>query len=366
MAAISVQLMRAFSCDATQQEVLGLLGQISNWRSLITSAASLRVLPLLYRGLLTRDLLARIDPSYRERLKAEYYRNLGNNIACASLTTRILEVLDSGKVGAVLLKGMAHVYDCYQDFGERVIGDIDLLVKTEELEQASSLLSQAGFAEADAAEPPGPHHHLPPLTDGAGLNFEIHHNLAPARAPVQIDPRKLWDRVRPSRAFKQAFLLDPLDSLIHTSIHLWISSDVAGQLYQLIDIDRLVRTHFSEERNFEPLLDRAAQFAAATPVYRTLSLAAELLKTPVPRQTLETLRQNSSGWKGLRHLARATMAGRDEISAWRYAMYRDILSYRKIVLLKPRGVERGWYLSTRPAAMILDGLRILLPLRLRR
>jgi len=364
MAGLSVQLVRAFCRGASQREVLGLLCQISNWDDLFNSAAPLRLLPLLYRGLLARDLLKQVDSSCREKLKAAYYRNLGNNIACASLTTRVLEVLDSGKIGAVLLKGIAHVYDCYEDSGERVIGDIDLLVKTEELERASSLLSGAGFGEADVAEPPAQHHHLPPFTDGAGLNFELHHSLAPLLAPVQIDPRKLWERVRPSSAFKQAFLLDPIDSLIHTSIHLWISSDIAGQVYQLIDIDRLVRTHFSKEDDWEQMPMRAAQFSAVTPVFRTLSFAVELFSTPVPGHILEALRRHSSRWKGLLHIARATIAGRDGVPAWQHEMYRDILSYRKIALLKPPGFDRVWYLSTRPGAMILDVVRILLaPIR---
>jgi hypothetical protein len=269
-----------------------------------------------------------------------------------------------GKDQAVLLKGIAHVYDCYEDSGERVIGDIDLLIKTDELERASALLSRAGFGKADIAETPEQHHHLPPFTDGTGLNFELHHTLAPLLAPIQIDPRKLWERVRPSSAFKQAFLLDPIDSLIHTSIHLWISSDLTGQVYQLIDIDRLVRTHFSREDDWEEMPMRAAQFAAVTPVFRTLSFAVELLGTPAPAHIREALRLHSSTWKGLLPIARATIAGRDGVAKWRHEICRDILSYRKIALLKPPGLDRVWYLLTRPGALLLDLVRILLaPIR---
>lgn len=360
MPGLNVQLIQAFCHGASRRDVLGLLSQISSWDNLLSSSAQLRLLPLLFRGLLARDLLGQVESSCREKLKAAYYQNLGNNIACASLTTRVLEVLDSGKIGAVLLKGMAHVYDCYEDSGKRVVGDIDLLIKTDELERASSLLSRAGFGEADLAKTPGQHHHLPPFTDGAGLNVELHHTLAPLLAPVQIDPRKLWERVRPSSAFKQAFLLDPIDSLIHTSIHLWICSDIAGQVYQLVDIDRLVRTHFAREDDWKEMPMRVAQFAAVTPVFRTLSFAVELLGTPVPAHICEELCKYSSRWKGLLRIARATIAGREGVSKWRHEIYRDILSYRKIALLKPSGLDRVWYLSTRPGAIILNLVRVLL------
>src|SRR5262245_61924905 len=206
MAGLSIPLIRAFGRGTQPQEVLSLLGQISNWDDFCSSAARLRLLPLIYRGLLTRDLLSKLTPRVRENLKAAYFRNLGHNIACTSLTTRVLEVLDSGKIGAVLLKGVAHAHDCYMDSGERVIGDIDLLIKIEDSERASSLLSQAGFGEAEVATP-AKHHHLPPFTDGSGLKFDLHHNLAPPLAPVRVDPRRLWDQVRPSSAFRQAFLL---------------------------------------------------------------------------------------------------------------------------------------------------------------
>jgi hypothetical protein len=364
MAGLNLQLLQAFCRGASQREVLGFLGQISDWDNFCNAAAPLRLLPLFYRRLLARGLLEHVGSSCREKLKAAYYRNLGHNIACASLTTRVLEVLDSEKIDAVLLKGIAHVYDCYEDAGERVIGDIDLLVKTDELEWASSLLSRAGFAKADIAETPAQHHHLPPFTDGAGLNFELHHTLAPLLAPVQIDPHQLWDRVRPSSAFKRAFLLDPIDSLIHTSIHLWISSDLTGQVYQLIDIDRLVRTHFSREDDWKVLQLRAARFATVTPVFRTLSFAVELLGTPVPAHIREALRLDSSGWKGLLPIARVTIAGRGGTPQWLHEICRDILSYRKIALLKPPGLDRIWYLFTRPGALILDLVRILLaPIR---
>lgn len=65
-------------------------------------------------------------------------------MAC-SLLARILEALQSLSRPPILLKGIAYAYELYPDPNARLVGDIDLMFDSEEVDMALEHLSRKGF-----------------------------------------------------------------------------------------------------------------------------------------------------------------------------------------------------------------------------
>jgi len=331
------------------------LRQFVDWEPFFQLARRLRLAPRIYLNLRHAGMLASLPLKYQQALSSAYHQNKGRNVAYSSLLIRLVEILGAEGIDIALLKGIAHIYDCYSDPGERVLGDIDLLVREEKLETAVSILLRHGFKMEPQWDLKHPgHHHVAPLRDDSGLVFEIHHNLAPELAPVAISNKALWNQVRRCEAIPGAYLLHPIDSLIHTCIHLMVSSAIAGQIYQLIDINQLVLNHFQASEAFSSLIQRAKEFRCANALIRALVLAQRAIGTELTIELSPSLGAESL----LLHLSESTIAGPSgEISQWRYEVYRDLLDYRKQLLIMPGGYRRLLFILTRPIAMMNDAIK---------
>ena len=292
---------------------------VSDWEQFLQLSRELRVAPRVYLNLSRFGPFDRLPKNYQRALKATFENNLGHNIACSSLLIRLVEILGKGGVEVALLKGIAYMHDCYSDPGERVVGDLDLLIREEKINAATSILLAQCFNinPAWALKHPG-HHHIAPIQDESGVTFEIHHNLAPASAPVAVSNRSLWKRMRPCAAVSGAYMLDPVDALIHSCIHLMVSSPIVNQVYQLVDIHQLVETHFNSEESFSRLMERAREFSCVTFVNQALILTRRFLGAP--RRFPPS--HDSGGKPFLLHMATATIAG-PTAGRWRYELYRD-------------------------------------------
>ena len=333
----------------------------TDWELFLDLAQQLRLAPRVYLNLSRSGLLDYLPANYQQALKVTFEHNLGHSIACSSLLIRLVEILGREGVEVALLKGIAYMYDCYLDPGERVVGDIDLLIREQKISTATSILVAHGFNinPAWALNHPG-HHHIAPIYDDSGLTFEIHHNLAPAAAPVAVSNQSLWKKMRQCEAVSGAYMLDPVDALIHSSIHLMVSSPIANQVYQLVDIHQLIQTHFRSEDSFSRLMERAREFSCVIFVTQALILTQRLLGT----QLRLDLSHGSARKPFLLHMATATIAGPVAgIAPWRYELYRDLLDYRKQLFERPRDRRRLLFLLTRPLAIIKDMIGVFAPRR---
>jgi hypothetical protein len=332
-----------------------------DWEKLASIASQLRLAPLLTCGLRSKNLLGIVPPPVRQKLVTAAEHNCGHNIACSSLTDRIVELLTKQGIDVMLLKGIAHIHDCYPEPEGRVLRDIDLLVRKNHLAEAARCIQCAGFYQQQSHSTSEGHHHLPPFLSDEGQAIEIHWNLAHPLAPVHIQEEELWKLARPCTAIPGSFLLHPVDSLIHTSVHLMISSDIAGHVYQLIDIDRLIKVHFNSPGIFSRLTDRAVQFGCEIPLSRSLHLAHEFLGTSVPAKVYENLGYSRFTGRIMHYLTTSTIAdSSQEESGWQLGIYRNLLNYRKLMLRMSSRPQRMRYALTRPVALLKELIKLLI------
>lgn len=188
-----------------------------------------------------------------------------------------------GKV--VLLKGTAFAAAGLEAACGRSIGDLDILVAREGLDQVEPLLLAAGWEWVK----PDPYddayyrqwmHELPPLIHAERDRIiDVHHTILPLTAGPRPDAAAL---VADARALPSGLhVLCPADMICHAAAHLIADGDLSGGMRNLWDIDRLVRQFGSEDPDFgDALAERARLHGLTAPVARALRLSHRLFGTP--------------------------------------------------------------------------------------
>ena len=188
----------------------------------------------------------------------------------------------------VLLKGTAFVAGGMAAGVGRSIGDLDILVSRDRIDDVEAALLAAGWEWVK----PDPYddayyrrwmHELPPLIHrDRDRMIDVHHTILPLTARPKPDPAAI---VAASLPLDNGLRLPaPSDLLVHAAAHLFADGDLAGGMRNLWDVHRLV-----EEFGTEGLAERAAQHGLNREVARALRLAAALYGEGMPLSRIDRL-----------------------------------------------------------------------------
>jgi hypothetical protein len=185
----------------------------------------------------------------------------------------------------VLLKGTAFAAAGLDAAIGRSIGDLDILVARDGLDQVEALLLASGWEWVKSDPYDDSYyrqwmHELPPLIHAErDRMIDVHHTILPLTAGPKPDAAALIADARelPSGLY----VLSPADMICHAAAHLIADGDLSGGMRNLWDIDRLVRQFSSEDPDFgDALAERARLHQLTAPVARALRLAHRLFGTP--------------------------------------------------------------------------------------
>jgi len=189
-------------------------------------------------------------------------------------------------IPVILLKGTAFHAAGLDAHQGRSVGDLDILVPRERIEEAEAALIAAGWERIKSAEGYDDlyyrqwMHELPPLIHrDRDRMIDVHHTILPLTARPTPDAAALIaDSVVLDGGLR---VLLPADMIVHAAAHLLADGDLAGGLRNLWDIDRLLR-EFAADPGFWPtLVERARRHQLGNAVGRALRLASRLYGTPV-------------------------------------------------------------------------------------
>src|SRR5262249_13432678 len=189
----------------------------------------------------------------------------------------------------------------------RPLGDLDVLVRADDLPAARATLNALGFAQA--AEPGyenvyHPYHDAPYYrqTESGAICLELHWGLW-ASYFFQLETAALWRRAVPARLHgADVSILSPEDTVLHLAIH---RSRSALRLRFVCDVAELLRRH-QATLDWEYLLAQAQAAGARTTMFYTLALAEELLDAPLPASVLARLHVSRVKRRLLEHTCGAT------------------------------------------------------------
>ncbi|MHB9878376.1 nucleotidyltransferase domain-containing protein [Pacificimonas sp. ICDLI1SI03] len=200
---------------------------------------------------------------------------------------RMVEALAPTGMPVVLMKGSAYLMADLPPCPGRNIGDLDIMVPFDRLNEAETALKRHGWQSIKAK---GTYddsyyrewmHELPPLAhETRGGVIDLHHTILPRTARLTPRPERMLANAIPTNC--GAYIMAPAEMLLHSATHLAYDGDLQGGARNLWDIDRLVR-HFAEQPDFWDDLKSAAMAHDLTqPLARALRLSHRLYGTPSP------------------------------------------------------------------------------------
>ena len=153
-----------------------------DWNSFIWTCSNHLVLPVIYLKMKKHDLLSYVPEVLAQHLEEIYSLNRTRNEQILEQMKEINTALNASGISPIYLKGTGNLIDgVYEDIGERIVGDIDLLIPEAEYLKAVELIKEIGYVN-HWGEPRNPEKlkHYPTLyKDNVPVDIEIH------RIPVQ-------------------------------------------------------------------------------------------------------------------------------------------------------------------------------------
>lgn len=258
-----------------------------DWAMVLRHASWHSVQPLLFSRL--ERVAAFVPPAVLEQLHAAYLAGAGKNLRVLGQLAELLGAFELAGLPVIVLKGAALAEGVYGNAALRGMRDIDVLVRSDDLEKVQELMAGLGYdasAQADLGAVRASFHHLPRYTRQRSLPVEVHWTLELPTSPFRIDLERLWDRAEPARiAGQEAWVLAPEDLLLHLCMHASYHHHFRVRLRHLADVASTVE-RYAPAMRWRSLLARAREWGVERFVYTTLSLACELLRAPVPANVL--------------------------------------------------------------------------------
>jgi hypothetical protein len=250
------------------------------------------VLPLLAESLPLAAAWAGspIPPEFQARATRRRHVTLVRNGRMAETLQRVLDGLAAVDVPVIPVKGLVLTDELYDSLGARGAADLDILVRTPDLDAARGVLAAQGYRRHDATFTTLTHEfHDPPYLIGSGtdtVRLELHRDLWADRF-FRSDLEGLWARARMGTFLgRPARLLTLEDTLIHLAIH---RSRSPLKLRWNCDIAELIRRHGSS-LDWDAIVERTDRIGARTATWVVLSMADRFLGASPPPGTLERFR----------------------------------------------------------------------------
>lgn len=279
--------------SATQDRVRQLLQSAINWTLFIELASIHGLLPLAHRHLgamapsaIPKDILV--------QLWIHHESTLHRNQIMADELLFILRALEAEGIPAIPFKGPALAVEAYGNLALREFGDLDILLRQQDVLRTCSLLERHGYttdydltADAKLAFLQSKVHYCISMTHpDRKTNVELHWKTD-VHAPVESTGEKPWwagsEFASLSgtniRSFTKEALL--LVLFIHGGKHAWSS------LGWLVDVAELMRKQ--PDLDWEWIVKKATQLKCRRRLAVGLHLATHLLDAPLPSRVRNEL-----------------------------------------------------------------------------
>lgn len=254
-----------------------------------------------------------------------------------------------GKI--VLMKGTAYVAADLPAGVGRSIGDLDIMLKREDLPVVETALLDAGWEWVK----PDPYddqyyrdhmHELPPLIHRErDRMIDVHHTILPLTAGPTPDATAILATA--IGLDNGLYVMAPADMVLHSVAHLFADGDLAGGLRNLWDINHLIRTFADADEDFwGQLPGRASAHGLSEALARALRLASALYGTPVAPSLAGAASATDSLY--IRRLLARDGYGRETRKLIRFAFYVRSHWLRMPPLMLARHLWTKWRKGGKP------------------
>lgn len=256
------------------------------WQAIIRDADRHGVAPILYRWLNDSGRALTLPSSALDALKARVFRLAARNLVLAQEAASILRAFESKQLICAPVRGMALAELLYGEVASRPMGDLDFLVRKEDLQVVAVTLRTLGFREMDRR--PGfartYSYTLKFVKERHGwVIAEPHWTLAYPPFTDRIDMDAVWERCGRGRVLgMETWLLSREDLVLHLCLHL-IHRGESAPLLWFYELDRLIR-QADGMLDWSLIVHTAKGAGQALFLSEVLCGVRSLLETPIPEK----------------------------------------------------------------------------------
>lgn len=289
------------------ERVKDLLNGNVDWDSIFKTARNHGLAPILYRNLM-RTSPEDVPQNILSDLRANYLANASRSLFLTMELLRILEKFEVHGLQAIPFKGPALAKQVYGDIVLRQYGDLDIMVRKEDVLSAKDLLLKDGYT---------PEVELTPLQEESLLRsqceyvfyrkkprtlVEVHWRFDPAMYIIDFDAHGIWARLRSLELEgRRVMSISPEDMLLalcsHGARHAW------NQMRLVCDLAGLIQVEVALD--WEQVMRNAASLGAERILHLGLLLAHVLMEAELPEDVITRAKADNAA----RSLASDVLAG---------------------------------------------------------
>ena len=265
--------------------------EVEEWDLLLRVARHTRLLGRIAVVMDERGLTSQLPARVRDHFAAARVFVNQRQRAARWEINRILAALQGAEEPLVLLKGSAYILAELPQARGRLQSDVDLLVPASSLEGVEQSLLGNGWESVKLEEYDQRYyrtwmHELPPLRHPErGLEVDIHHTISPLTSRLNPDPEKLFRESIPL-ADGRLRVLQPVDMVLHSAVHLFYDGEFINGLRDLVDLADMFG-HFGTRSGFwDKLVQRAREQDLQRPLFYATRYAQRLLGADIPATTM--------------------------------------------------------------------------------
>lgn len=327
-----------------------------DWTQFVAMASESLVAPALLAAARHNALADLLPKEVADYLDGMASLNRLRNERIRAEIEDIAAILASVAVAPVLIKGAAHLMaQLYDNPGDRVMADIDLMVPQARLDDCVDALKREGFAILFDNGFPA-HHHFPPLgRAGDIVSLELHLQALDAPYGTLLQSADVLASSVPLPQDPRLAVASPQTQLIIAVAHTQLANH--GYLYgefalrDLIDTARLCRQH-AGVIDWASVAKHFADHGAETALACHLLAANALLALPLPPQVPVRARARWLQAMAMRQI------GHPRLAQIRTRILRTVLLFRRA--LSSAALRRRLLQTIRDPAWLTRHLRLLL------
>ncbi len=240
----------------------------------------------------------------RKRLEEDYFRTTFRNVIFLEERDRLLKFFKKGQIPVMVLKGAFLLENVYSDLGMRPMGDIDILVKKEDLLCVHNTLVQLGYTSEIDTEYIKSYLSIPtsPYLNSTvyikrdniriclNVHWHIYNTIFPIYTNANIDIDKIWDEMQ---IIKGIPAMAPHHLLIHLSEHAF--RHCFDRCILLTDIAEVIDA-YRDVMDWEGFLNDSFEFKLERHIFYSIYLAVNKLDINIPKDILTALKPDKKSF----------------------------------------------------------------------
>ena len=237
--------------------------------------------------------------------KEVYYQTVARNLFLNQKFFKILDSFSEVNVPVIPLKGIALIQGVYPDSGDRYIGDIDLLVKTEDVSKATDILRKIEYSTPyyyfNPKIPYGIYFNSLPFGKPSKIPYfiHLHWHLLNTSLPLfmyKIHMEEIWEKAVPLKyEGREILMMESNHLIVYLCVHAFKHSFNKMSLFY--DIQKVLE-FYKKELVWDLVVKTAKDWNATVPLYYALELTCKILGINYLEDILKNIKPKEISDKG--------------------------------------------------------------------